>query len=1156
MTSARTLFTCGRAALLASLALFPLFSGRAEAVIAPTINYQGFLLSKVTNQAVDTPQDLKFAIYATATGGAPLFTEERCNLRVSKGRYDVEIGSSTPGGIPGDLFMDYTALWLEVQVDSENDCAGAYEPMTPRVKLQASPYAFNSLYASTASAATTNFRADIIGALPNTTYGAITISTNLFVQGGISVGSISPGQKLAVAGVVESTGNWPSCADAPNYTCGFKFPDGSVQVKAAALTMWDVLGINLYTINEGNTNIGGGITSPLARLHISSAPGAGDMLLISTGPTPAAQAQLFRVNADGQAYANSFHGDGSTLSNIVRKAGDTMTGQLTLSNSSFTVASPLGAASPKLRLAPGVEISSSALPAARGGIFLSSHVYLAPGATYYGDGSGLTNLITQDSSKVLKAGDTMTGQLTLHNSTLTVTGDAFSVTGSTFSVFGGSVAVGGFAYPARLSVTGDIRATTDITALGSLYAAGVNSAAGVGTFRNVTAATATFWGWDNVGAGYTVDTASGIKVRAGIVDAPYFVGNGSLLTAVQGTDNTRLLKGGDTMTGNLRLSNSSVTIADNGAHYYALTVATAVVVNNYSLAVTTGGRVGVQVNNPSAPLEVNEWMKISNLVGMAHLDFESFAGTNYLSWKNTLLTANGPAQGALGYPTTFGRERDLVYRAMGTSPESGGQEAFRVTSDDFASWRFGIGTADPSERFHVAGNVLFSTAATNPIFFVSTTTDRVGIRTLAPTHALAVNGGISAVSSITAQGGFFGSGAGLTNLSASAIPQTIAVGSITAIAGGSYDGVVVSTVIYAASQVYIGPVTDPLSDPYSVPTAALHVRGSVRIDQRGGEDMQMQFYPNPNSNGNAYISWSDAFVGGAGALGLEGATHDLVFRTGTGSLGGGSEIFRVKFNGGMTIGAAGPDYAAPEPLRVLTNMAVAAAGAAPVLFASPGTGGWVGVSTGTPKERFHVGSSLLVGGDRATAAFYVSTQTGAAYTGVATGSPVEGLHSAASFLVGIDRNTAPALYVSTRSGYTGIGTGYPNAKLDVNGYTSIGSSLTISGNSVGGTEALLNVKSGALLVRNDGRVGIGAAAPAAMLDVNGAAQFGSGVTKSTVTAEGYFVPRAMTSAALQLATPPSLGAVVYNSDIANICFSTGTAAAGQWAVAGTKADCF
>ncbi|MEK7721554.1 MAG: hypothetical protein AAB359_04100, partial [Elusimicrobiota bacterium] len=327
-----------------ALILCPLaFSLSAYAAITQTINYQGFLLSKLTNLPVETPQDIKFVIYDAASAGSALFTETRCNVQVNKGRYDIEIGSAAGGITPASIFTDYNGVWLEIQVDGNGDCLPPFEPMSPRIRLQASPFAFNSLYASTASAATTIFAADTIAALPQTAYGAITISTNLFVQGDISVGNISAGQKLAVAGMVESS------------TGGFKFPDGSVQIKAAAITMWDVNGPNLYTINPGNIGIGEALLSPLARLHISSAAGdAGNLLLISTGAS-----QLFLVNGLGQVYGGSYYGDGATLTGILRKAGDTMTGQLTLAASSLTVTSALGLSSPKLKLLENVEISSA-----------------------------------------------------------------------------------------------------------------------------------------------------------------------------------------------------------------------------------------------------------------------------------------------------------------------------------------------------------------------------------------------------------------------------------------------------------------------------------------------------------------------------------------------------------------------------------------------------------------------------------------------------------------------------------------------------------------------------------------------------------------------------------------------------------------------------
>ncbi|PJA14461.1 MAG: hypothetical protein COX65_05655 [Elusimicrobia bacterium CG_4_10_14_0_2_um_filter_56_8] len=1075
------------------LALVPLLSALtpANAAIAQSINYQGFLLSKLTNFPVETPQDIKFVIHGAATGSSALFTESRCNVAVNKGRYDVEIGSAS-GGIPDSVFLNNQSLWLEIQVDSDGDCSGTYEAMTPRIRMQASPYAFNSLYASTASAATSLFSADIIGALPQTTNGAITISTNLFVQGGISVGSISPGQKLAVAGIVESS------------TGGFKFPDGSIQLKAAAITMWDVSGPNVYSINPGNIGIGEDLTSPLARLHISSAAGdAGDLLLVSTGTS-----QLFLVNGMGQVYGGSFYGDGTTLTGIVSETGDTMTGQLTLAGSSLTVTSQAGVLAPKFKMRDNVEISSA--PASvYGGIMVSTHVYLSGTAKYYGDGSGLINVVSLDTTKVMKAGDTMTGQLTLSGSSLTVKGSAFSVAGATFSVLNGNTAVGTPSYLARLTVGGGMIVTSSITAQGGLYGPSVNSPSGVGTFYNVTAATGTFWSWD-VGTGYSVDTSSGIKVRAGIVDAPYFVGNGSLLTNVSGTDASRVLKAGDTMTGNMVVSGSSLTIASYGTQQYALTVASAAAVNAYSLAVTTSGYIGVGLSNPAAPLEVNKQLLVSNSGGDAHLDLNSNSGYNYILWSDASLGGAPPVQqGVLGFIPNLA-SRDLVYRAGGTSPGTGGQEVFRIKADSAGIWKFGIGTNNPTQSFHIASNMLVSTASVSPILFISTAAGRVSISTTTQTHALTVGGGISAVSSITAQGGFYGNGAGITNISAGNLPGQIVVATITALSGQIHDGVVFSTTIYAASRLSVG--TDQLNAPFD-PLAALHVRGATRLDQKADEDVVLELYP--NFSGDAYIKWYDgtSFLGGV--LGMDSLERDLVYRAGGTSFSDGIETFRARLDGKFIVGSAGT-FNPAERFHVLTNMAVSAAGSTAVLFVSTGSGS-VGISTGTPKERMHVASSFLVGADRSGA----------------------------------------VLYVSTQSLYTGIGTGSPQAKLDVNGLGIFRSSLTVTGAGLTGTQSALEVIGSTLVVRNDGKVGVGTSSPQARLDVNGSAQFGSGLNRSTFTAEGFWLPRAMTTAEMQAASPPVVGAVLLNSSIKDLCVSTGTAV-GQWALAGSKgvADCF
>jgi hypothetical protein len=74
---------------------------------------------------------------------------------------------------------------------------------------------------------------------------------------------------------------------------------------------------------------------------------------------------------------------------------------------------------------------------------------------FIGDGSGLTGVAAVsglDSSKLPLAGGTLTGQLTLAGSTLTVTGPAFSVAGSTFTVASGNVGIGAAAPAVKLQV--------------------------------------------------------------------------------------------------------------------------------------------------------------------------------------------------------------------------------------------------------------------------------------------------------------------------------------------------------------------------------------------------------------------------------------------------------------------------------------------------------------------------------------------------------------------------------------------------------------------------------------------------------------------------------------------------------------------------------
>ena len=109
-----------------------------------------------------------------------------------------------------------------------------------------------------------------------------------------------------------------------------------------------------------------------------------------------------RLEVNGNIKATSFQGDGSNLTGVVKnldlavkKAGDTMTGALTIQNS-LTVTGKVG-------------IATTATPSER--LEVNGNV---KATSFLGDGSNLTGVVR-------KAGDTMTGALTIQNN-LTVTG--------------------------------------------------------------------------------------------------------------------------------------------------------------------------------------------------------------------------------------------------------------------------------------------------------------------------------------------------------------------------------------------------------------------------------------------------------------------------------------------------------------------------------------------------------------------------------------------------------------------------------------------------------------------------------------------------------------------------------------------------------------
>ena len=126
-------------------------------------------------------------------------------------------------------------------------------------------------------------------------------------NGSVGIGTTSPGQKLSVAGTIEST------------LGGFKFPDGSVQTSAASgsTSAWTASGTNIYNANTGNVGIG--TASPFSPLTIKT-KGSYSLLITNALDTQT----IFKVMEDtnGSGFLDLMDPNGAGLGMRLRAKGN------------------------------------------------------------------------------------------------------------------------------------------------------------------------------------------------------------------------------------------------------------------------------------------------------------------------------------------------------------------------------------------------------------------------------------------------------------------------------------------------------------------------------------------------------------------------------------------------------------------------------------------------------------------------------------------------------------------------------------------------------------------------------------------------------------------------------------------------------------------
>ena len=100
------------------------------------VRYGGVLKDAQGAPLASSIVGVTFSIYNQQDGIVPVWTEVQNVTTDAGGSYSVLLGSSTPAGLPSDLFSQQEQRWLGVQVEGQ--------PEQPRVLMVSVPYAFKA----------------------------------------------------------------------------------------------------------------------------------------------------------------------------------------------------------------------------------------------------------------------------------------------------------------------------------------------------------------------------------------------------------------------------------------------------------------------------------------------------------------------------------------------------------------------------------------------------------------------------------------------------------------------------------------------------------------------------------------------------------------------------------------------------------------------------------------------------------------------------------------------------------------------------------------------------------------------------------------------------------------------------------------------------
>ena len=570
-----------------------LCAGPASAAVPQIINYQGNL--RQAGLLVTGTQSMVFRVYASSSAATPLWTSPPYSVSVATGVFRVALDLGSSG-------IDWQANtpWLELQV------AGTV--LSPREQLTSNPYALNALlhsgksYITSASAPASPNVGDLWFDMGSAVlkYWNGSAWTSTAGSGGASGG--------AAGGDLSGTYPNPTLAADRVRKAGDTMT-GQLTLAGSTLTVTgNAFSVGTSALVVVGGNVGIGTASPGALLEVGGLRvlNTGELQTTGVGRGPgsvagnargtgAVELQVHRDNAAhvasgdysaiGGGYDNAASGWGSTVSGG---------GHNTASGSNYSTVSggdSNGAISYSATVGGGLQNTASGNYATVGGGDFST-----ASGDYSTVGGGILNAASASNAAMaggfwgMASGDSSAiggGYLNQANGAYSVVpGGQNNTANADYSFAAGrkSSATAQGAWAISDSQNAEFQVATANT-FGARFAGGYLLTGG-----GLTATSGTFTA---SGPGqYSLSLSSGINAPAGTIKAGLFVGNGAGLYNVGGGGADRVAKAGDTMTGQLTLAGSTLTVTGN-----AFSVGT-------STLVVVGGNVGIGTATPGSLLQV------------------------------------------------------------------------------------------------------------------------------------------------------------------------------------------------------------------------------------------------------------------------------------------------------------------------------------------------------------------------------------------------------------------------------------------------------------------------------------------------------------------------------------------------------------------------